>query len=59
MEISENINTSNEETFDTADTNNDQQLSQEEAQTIPEVDTAQEFKLADENKDNLISFEEY
>ena len=59
METSENINTSNEEIFDTADTNNDQQLSQEEAQAIPEVDTAQEFKLADENKDNLISFDEY
>ena len=59
METSENINTSNEEIFDTADTNNDQQLSQEEAQDIPEVDTAQEFKLADENKDNLISFDEY
>lgn len=59
METSENINTSNEEIFDTADTNNDQQLSQEEAQSIPEVDTAQEFKLADENKDNLISFDEY
>ena len=59
METSENINTSNEEIFGTADTNNDQQLSQEEAQAIPEVDTAQEFKLADENKDNLISFDEY
>lgn len=59
METSENINTSNEEIFDTADTNNDQQLSQEEAQAIPEVDTVQEFKLADENKDNLISFDEY
>ena len=32
METSENINTSNEEIFYTADTNNDQQLSQEEAQ---------------------------
>ena len=59
METSENINTSNEEIFYTTDTNNDQQLSQEEAQAIPEVDTSQEFKLADENKDNLISFDEY
>ena len=59
METSKNINTSNEEIFTTADTNNDQQLSQEEAQAIPEVDTSQEFKLADENKDNLISFDEY
>ena len=59
METSENINTSNEEIFDTADTNNDQQLSQEEAQAIPEVDTVQEFQLADENKDKLISFGEY
>lgn len=59
METSKNINTSNEEIFYTADTNNDQQLSQEEAQAIPEVDTEQEFKLSDENKDNLISFDEY
>ena len=59
METSENINTSNEEIFSTVDTNNDKQLSQEEAQAIPEIDTVQEFKLADENKDKLISFNEY
>lgn len=45
--------------FNYADTNNDQQLTQEEAQALPQVDTETEFKLADENKDKLVSFDEY
>lgn len=50
---------STEEIFNAADTNNDQQLTQEEAKALPEVDTTEEFKLADKNKDKLISFDEY
>lgn len=45
--------------FNYADTNADGQLTQEEAQALPQVDTEQEFKLADENKDRLVSFDEY
>lgn len=45
--------------FNYADTNADGQLTQEEAKSLPQVDTAPEFKLADENKDKLISFDEY
>ena len=45
--------------FDIADTNNDQQLTEEEAKELPEVDTPQEFRLTDENDDRLISFDEY
>lgn len=50
---------STEEIFNVADTNNDQQLTTEEAKVLPEVDTNKEFKLADKNKDKLISFNEY
>lgn len=45
--------------FNYADKNADGQLTQEEAQSLPQVDTESEFKLADENKDKLISFDEY
>lgn len=47
------------EMFNFVDKNNDQKLTRKEAKALPEVDTAQEFKLADENKDKLISFDEY
>ena len=58
----QNIDTnepSQDNNFDVADTNNDQQLTEEEAKSLPEVDTSQEFRLADENDDRLISFDEY
>lgn len=45
--------------FNYADKNADGQLTQEEAKALPQVDTEQEFKLADENKDRLVSFDEY
>lgn len=45
--------------FNYADTNADGQLTQEEAKDLPQVDTEQEFALADENKDKLVSFDEY
>jgi len=47
------------EDFETLDTNNDNQISVEEAKQVPELDTQAEFDLADENNDNYISFEEY
>lgn len=58
----QNIDTngpSQDNNFDIADTNNDQQLTEEEAKALPEVDTPQEFRLADEDDDRLISFDEY
>lgn len=58
----QNIDTnepSQDNNFGVADTNNDQQLTEEEAKTLPEVDTPQEFRLADEDDDRLISFDEY
>lgn len=58
----QNIDTdepSQDNNFDVADTNNDQQLTEEEAKALPEVDTPQEFRLADEDDDRLISFDEY
>lgn len=45
--------------FNYADKNSDGQLTPEEAQALPQVDTETEFKLADENKDGLVSFDEY
>ena len=45
--------------FNYADKNKDQQLTQEEAKALPQVDTKEEFVLADENKDRLVSFDEY
>lgn len=45
--------------FNYADKNNDNQLTQEEAKDLPQVDTETEFALADENKDGLVSFDEY
>lgn len=48
-----------EDFFNAADKNNDNALTSTEAKALPEVDTKQEFKLADENKDKLISFDEY
>lgn len=45
--------------FNYADKNADGQLNPEEAKALPQVDTKEEFKLADENKDGLVSFDEY
>ena len=62
LDKTQNIDTnepSQNNNFGVADTNNDQQLTEEEAKTLPEVDTPQEFRLADENDDRLISFDEY
>ena len=47
------------EDFETLDINNDNQISTEEAKQVPELDTQAEFNIADENKDNYISFDEY
>ena len=62
IDKTQNIDTnepSQDNNFDIVDTNNDQQLTEEEAKSLPEVDTPQEFRLADENDDRLISFDEY
>lgn len=62
IDKTQNIDTnepSQDNNFGVADTNNDQQLTEEEAKTLPEVDTPQEFRLADEDDDRLISFDEY
>ncbi len=45
--------------FNMADKNDDNKLTPTEAKAVPELDTKKEFKLADENKDKLISFDEY
>lgn len=45
--------------FNMADKNDDNKLTATEAKAVPELDTKKEFKLADENKDKLISFDEY
>lgn len=45
--------------FFMADKNDDNKLTPTEAKAVPELDTKKEFKLADENKDKLISFDEY
>lgn len=58
-DVSETASGNEGYTFNLADKNNDQQLTQKEAKVLPEIDTQKEFKLADENKNNLISFNEY
>jgi len=58
-DVSETVSGNEGYTFNIADKNNDQQLTQKEAKVLPEIDTQKEFKLADENKDKLVSFNEY